>query len=568
MSSEVSSPTSESLPPTLPIGLRRPETARPAPSPAGPKPAERRWSRWRPNWRLAALAVAIAVAGVWQVRKAASSGERELHASLLLQKVERQPLSVTVIERGNLESQSDVPVLCEVDDFRRDGFNGTPIVWVIPNGTVVKKGDLIVELDPAPVQERVDEQILETEQARELMLLAEARYENQKSQNKTDLADAQLDVRLAELEMDMFSDQVSGTHQLEVEELKRAVDDLNNEILASEANLELKRNDKDGIETLFKQGYAGKSEYDRSQLEFLKAESQYASNVNKLRTQLATLKKKETYEHQMRMLDLKGKKETAHRALEQVEVNNAALLTQLKATLEARKEQHSKEEELLQRYRDQLAACKVYAPESGMVAYAKSRYDEIAVGAHVRMRQKILSLPNLDQMQVRTAVHESVLDQVKRGQEVTVKIDAFTGREYQGIVEAVAVLPQDTSSSLGADTRFYETVVRIEGEVEQLKPGMTAVVEIHVNHLDDTLTVPLQAVTEINGQAYCFVSRDGAVDRVRLTVGIANDHQVQVLSGLNVGDEVVLNPFVLHDEPEDEQADGQRSENRQPASPS
>lgn len=553
MSNEVASSAPEHKPLDAPLPAA-PSGARPTgPGDGGPAPAAGRTKR-RMGWKWGLLLAVLAAAVAWQVRSAATEGDAR-DATLLFQKVRRQALSVTVIERGNLESQSDVPVMCEVDDFRRDGFNGTPIVWVIPNGTVVEKGQLIVELDPAPVQEQVDEQILETEQARELMLLAEARYENQKSQNKTNLADAQLAVRLAELEMEMFSDQERGTHRLEVEELRRAVDDLNNEILASEANLELKRNDKDGIETLFKQGYAGKSEYERSQLEFLKAESQYTSNVNKLKTQLATLKNKETYELQKQMLDLNGRLETARRALEQVELNNAAQLTQLKASMEARREQLKKEEELLQRYRDQLAACKVYAPEAGMVAYANSRYDDIAPGTYVRLRQKILTLPDLTKMQVRTAVHESVLDQVERGQEVTVKIDAFADREYQGTVESVGVLPQQSNSSTGADTRFYETVVRIEGQVQQLKPGMTAVVEIHIDHIDDALVVPLQAVTEIDGQAYCFVSRGGGIERVPLELGVANEHSVQVLSGIRQGEEVVINPFALLDEQPDEEGD-------------
>ena len=250
----------------------------------------------------------------------------------------------------------------------------------------------------------------------------------------------------------------------------------------------------------------------------------------------------------MQMLDLTGKLDTARRRLDQVELNNAALLTQLKTSRDARKEQLAKEEELLQRYRDQHQACKIYAPESGMVAYADSRYDDIAVGTHIRMRQKILSLPNLKRMQVRTAVHESVLDKVKAGQDVTVRVEASSELEYQGTVESVAVLPDSTSSSVGGDTRFYETIVKLAGEVEQLKPGMTAVVEIHVEHLQDVLTVPLQSVMEIDDQAFCYLSREGALHRQPLELGLANDHQVQVLEGIEAGAEVVLNPLAFHDD--------------------
>ncbi len=466
---------------------------------------------------------------------------------LVLHTVQRQDLPITIIERGNLESQVDVPILCGVDDFRRDGINGTPIVWIIPNGSLVEEGDLLVELDSSPIQEQLDEQILETEQARELVLLAEARFENQESQNATDKAEAELQVKLAELELRMFEDEANGTHRLEVEEIRRAIDDLNNEILAAQANLELKRNEKDGIESLFKLGYAGKSEFERTQLDFLQAESTFASKVNRMQTQLATLRKKETYEREMRMLDLCGKLETAHRSLEQVTKNNQAQLTQLKASLEARKEQLSKEEELLVRYQTQFEACKLYAPQRGMVAYAGSRDEEIRAGAAVRMRQKILSIPNLSKMQVRTSVHESILDKVQPGLKADIRVEASSERSYEGTVQSVAVLPQSSRGRSG-DTRYYETTILIDGEVEQLKPGMTAVVEVHIDHLTDVVTAPVQSIVEINDQSYVFAEDAGSVERLPVNVGASNDHLVEVVDGLQPGSKIVLNPMSLGNE--------------------
>lgn len=508
------------------------------------------------KWLLLLAVVAAVVTGATIWGGSGGGNQRFSSESLLLHTVRRQPMAVTVVERGNLESQSVIPVMCEVDDYRRDGFNGTAIIWVIPNGSVVEEGDLLVEFDEAPIREQMDEQVLETEQARELMLLAEARLENQLSQNATNLAEAKLKVKLADLNVRMFTDETNGTHRLEVESLKREIEDLNNEILSSQANLELKRNDMEGIEELFKLGYAGKSEFERSELDFLQAQSQYASKVNRLRTQLSTLKKKETYEREMQLLDLQGKLDTAKRAQEQVIKNNSALVTQLKATLAARKEQFGKEEELLERYREQHKACKVYSPSDGMVAYTESRYGEAAPGQHFRIRQEILSIPNLDRMQVETAVHESALDQVRAGQKASIRVESFSDRRYTGTVDSVAVLPQNSRRSLGADTRFYETVIKIDDQVSQLKPGMTAIVEIDVDSVDDALTVPLQAVVSRGKQTYCYVERGGDVERVAIDVGLTNDHQVQVVKGLVEGDQVVMNPMSLDiEDREDEQSE-------------
>jgi HlyD family secretion protein len=141
---------------------------------------------------------------------------------------------------------------------------------------------LLVEFDSSQHQERLDRQILLTERAKSERLQAQAKYDNQITQNETSEAEAELQVKLTELELLMFTDQEAGTHQLEVEEIKRLIDDTNSEILAAQANLELRNNDQLGIESLFKLGYAGKNELDRSRLDFLQAEGQFAAKMNRL----------------------------------------------------------------------------------------------------------------------------------------------------------------------------------------------------------------------------------------------------------------------------------------------
>ncbi len=143
-----------------------------------------------------------------------------------------------------------------------------------------------------------------------------------------------------------------------------------------------------------------------------------------------------------------------------------------------------------------------------MVAYAVAdRYygEEIREGASLRPRQKILSLPSLSQMQVKTSVHESVLDQVKPELSASVRVDAFPERLYRGTVKSVAVLP-DQGGWYGSDTKVYQTIVTIDEPVERLKPGMTAVVEIHVDRLNDVVTVPVQAIVQVGKETACYVA--------------------------------------------------------------
>ena len=170
-----------------------------------------------PQWKLrrwlvpaAAIVTVLVSVGWWRLQEAG----HVMDADLVFHTVERTDLDVTVTERGNLESQVDVQVMCEVDDIPGDNINGTPILWIVDNGASVKQGDLIVELDAAPIQDRLDAQILAVEEERAEYKQAEVAYENQKTQNETTLSEAELAVELAQLALEQFGDQEAGTFQI------------------------------------------------------------------------------------------------------------------------------------------------------------------------------------------------------------------------------------------------------------------------------------------------------------------------------------------------------------------
>ncbi|NQU23198.1 MAG: efflux RND transporter periplasmic adaptor subunit [Candidatus Nealsonbacteria bacterium] len=528
---------------------------------------------------LVAIGVVVVIVAVVSLAGSFTGPEQ----ALVLEKVKRGNLAITVTERGNLESQNNVKVICEVDDIEGDGIQGTPILMIVPNGSSVKKDDVLVQLESAKHQERLDRQVLATEKAKSEEIQWTAKYANQITQNATALAAAELKIKLAKLELEMYEDPEKGTYQLEVETINRLIDDINNQILEAQASLELKKNDLRGIERLFKLGYKGKSDLERTQLEFLQAESSYSAQLNKLKTQMATLKKKETYERQMELLTLQGAQQTANRNYEQVIEDNKALLKTAEAANENATEALKKEQERLERYQKGLDNCTILAPTDGMVAYATGsswRRSEIRQGSAVTQRQHIISLPNLKKMQVQTAVHESVLDEVKAGLPATIRVDAFPEKSYKGTVQSVAVLPQQGGHfGMGSDTKVYKTTVTVDEEVQQLKPGMTAVVEIHVAHLKDVLTIQVQAIVQVGRKSWCYVKRGGAVERCEVELGRTNTKFIEIRKGLEAGDMVVLNPEAVMGEDDQEDpaaseedssppAEGEGSQTRPSKSPS
>ena len=503
----------------------------------------------RPSRRGVKLIATVAIVAAIGVGVWANSAPPEIaiEGQVVLHTVARMDMDIAVTERGNLKSQINEVVLCEVDDVRDDGIHGTPIVWIVDNGASVSKGDLIVELDSASLQERLDMQVLEVEEENAEFIQAEVEFENQKAQNATSLAEAELQVKLAELAVQQFGDDEAGTFQIDLQAIELQIQE-------AQAGQLIERTNLQGVKQLYKLGYRSGGELAEARLNALRSERQLATAMSKKRELVE-------YEFKKQQMELEGALDSAKRAYEQVLLDNRARLAQSAARLASSREQLNKEKERLERYRDQIEKCKLYAPQDGMVAYwtGSSRYrrEEIRAGAPVRPRQPILSLPNLKKMMVKTSIHESVLDQISAGLSATVRVDAFPDSSYAATVASVAVLPEQ-GGWLSSDTKVYETIVTIDEDVNQLKPGMTAVVEIHVDHLSDIVAVPVQAIVQVGDDDWCYVDNGGQYERRVLSLGMTNSKYVEVKDGLQPGEQLVLNPTMFQDSerPEGQPTDG------------
>lgn len=525
MSIGIESPPVTDVTPDYELSTSKPTPSKPHATEKKASQLPEQSSRWRP------IIASLAVVAVIVLLASRLSGTSKTNDTYILQNVEKRDLVITVTERGNLESQDNVRVICEVEDISGDGIHGTPILWVVENGASVKKGDLIVELDHMNHQNRLDDQILEVEEEQADYIQAKVSYENQITQNETNLQKADLDVKLAELALEQFGDEDGGTFQIELQNIELQIEEAKASQLIEKTNLS-------GVERLYKLGYRSSGELAQARLSALKTERQFSTSLSRKRELVK-------YTFKKNRLELQGALDSAEQNRKQIELNNQADLEQARARMGSAEEQLKKEKELLERYKQDVKNCKIYAEQDGMIAYSTgtSRYNrqEIREGAPVRPRQEILTLPNLKRMQVKTSIHETVLDQVKQGLEVTIRVDAFPDETYSGSVKSVAVLP-DQSSWYGSDTKVYQTIVTIDEDVNLLKPGMTAVVEIHVDRLENVIAVPIQSINQQDGETFCYVLNGQHPERRIVETGATNNKHVQILAGLEDGEQIILNP--------------------------
>ena len=458
-------------------------------------------------------------------------GGPDTDLSLIFYTVKKSDLPIQVTENGNLQSQTTTELRCEVENVGRER-DGTTILSIVSNGKDVKKGELLVELDSALIEDRLDEQELQTERSLNQQIQATVTYENQKTQNQTMLAESQLQLALAELGLMQYEDEEGGTFQLDLQLV-----DLN--IQTAEANRLIRQTDLKGIEQLTKLGYRSKGDLEQARLAALSASSEVARQVS-------SRKEMVDYTYRKMKMELAGRVATSERNLTQVGRNNKAELLQALAAKNGADRAYLKEQEKLAKYKKQLAKCKILAPHDGMATYAieRDRKTHIAEGRTVRQRQRIITLPDLNVMQVKTGVHESVLDSIQDGLPASITVDAFPNRKFKGSVKTVAVLA-DPGEWHSSDVKVYSTIVTIDETVEGLRPGMSAVVNIHVERVRNVLTVPVQAIVQIDNDTWVYVGDSGGVEKKPVTVGKTNDKFIVVRDGLKSGDRVVLNPMSL-----------------------
>ncbi len=390
---------------------------------------------------------------------------------LATRKVTRGPLRLEIVERGSLDSAKNSDIICAVRARSQGSTIATTIRWVIPEGTSVRKGEKIIELDSSGLQEELKTRKLELAQALAAYAKARENLEQVRGENDADIRLMDIDVRLAEL---------------------RA-----------------KRADPDSKE-------------------------EHALHIEQAR------------------LRLKRVKDQA-RAREAIAQEAVRLATTTAQQEKARKSEVEAE----------IAKCTVLAPQDGLVVYyvpeqvrggGGSQQSIVAQGEPVREGQKMLQIPDLSTMMVNVRVHEALVSHLRdegdpkdkrTWQHAEIRVDAFPDHVLRGHVKHV-----DTVASqqdwFASDVKLYKTVVSIDQPLDGLRPGMSAEVRIAAAQTPGpVLHVPVQSVMRSGKKQVCWILTEKNLEEREVVTGLANDHAVEIRSGLKEGDWVVVSPRAL-----------------------
>ena len=247
----------------------------------------------------------------------------------------------------------------------------------------------------------------------------------------------------------------------------------------------------------------------------------------------------------------------AGRQLQRVYAQCRSMLAQAQVKLSTAQEQLFWQDKRVKEINQNIEYCTIKAQAPGLVVYGTGgsgdyyrsmRYRGggssgiIAEGETVSEGQTIISMPDTAIMVAEIGVHETEVDKVRAVQPATIVMDAFPDKVLEGEVIEVAPLPDQQRGFMNPDLKVYKALVRIDGTHDFLKSRMSCKVQILVEQLEDAIIVPIQVVSNRSGRKVCYViTSKGHQERVVRT-GLFNDTFVQIIEGLEAGEDVMLNP--------------------------
>ena len=218
---------------------------------------------------------------------------------------------------------------------------------------------------------------------------------------------------------------------------------------------------------------------------------------------------------------------SARKALELAETRYAEGLRQAKAEV-------ARAASALENASVQLSYATITAPIDGVIASVATEEGEtVAAGMQA---PTFVTIIDLERLQVDAYVDEVDIGKVKVGQRAVFTVDAFPAAEFEGKVSAIypkAVIQDNVVN--------YDVVVDVETPYDgMLRPEMTASVTILLEKREGVLAVPAKAVQRERGRTIVYVLADGRAERREIKAGWRDGQWIEVASGLEEGETVLL----------------------------
>ncbi|MFN2437325.1 MAG: HlyD family secretion protein, partial [Desulfotignum sp.] len=380
---------------------------------------------------------------VWQ----GFSGPQEPLLQEAVYTVRSGPLTIDVVESGTIKAREQLIIKNEVEGM-------TSILYLIPEGTQVKKGDLLVELDASALMDAKIDQEIKVQNARAAFVNATENMAVVENQAQSDLDLAELTLEFARQDLKKYTDG----------EYPNALQKANAEITLAQEELARARERLEWSKTLYEEKFISQTELAADEL----AEKKKDLDLSLAKNNLELLV---NYTSQRDLAQRKSDVSQAEMALERTRRKARADVVQAGAELKAREAEFQRQNDRLEKILTQLEKTRIVSPADGLVIYATSAQggmfrrntEPLQEGQDIRERQELIYLPTASSSNAEIAIHESNLKKVSKGMPAKVTVDALPGREFSGRITHIAPLPDAQSIWMNPDLKVFTTQIFLDG---------------------------------------------------------------------------------------------------------
>jgi RND family efflux transporter MFP subunit len=470
--------------------------------------------------RILRLAVLLGVLGTGGVMAARYLGTeegqhwRQRVLSMRTSEPEAPPfVPTTAVQQGSLEVSLTLVGSLKTEESKSitSETSGT-ITSIVDDGTPVKTGDVLVELQNDQLQLDIDGKKVSLVNAQNQ--LADTQRDGQLAAEnaKTQLAKGLEELAILKQTNKASLDQATASLELQRTELALAQARLGKDLGLAGENLITRQDlDRDRQNAAAKEFAVAKAQaqLDLQRGQYVSDENQKQAEVNRLR-----------YASNLAQRRIGDEVRAAQR--------NADTIKQQISDLE-----------------DQLKKSTIISPSNGVVVM-EVQYDGtrgMRPGDLVSPSRKLMEIPNLDKMVVNCEIEEKDIGPVRAGLPVRITLDPYPGKVYHGIVKEVATVakPAQVEGSFYQGKNSFSTVITVsDPDAVRMRPGMNATVEILASTVKNTAYIPVDGLFERQEKPLVYRMSGGRFYPTPVELGPRNKDYLVIRKGVKRGDTVAL----------------------------
>ena len=187
---------------------------------------------------------------------------------------------------------------------------------------------------------------------------------------------------------------------------------------------------------------------------------------------------------------------------------------------------------------ERLEETEIFAPITGIIIEKLVEVGQIIASgiSNVNGGTALATIADMSRLFIIADIDETDIGSVRIGHAVTITADAFPDKKFKGLVKRIA--PQGLVEN---SITIFKVKIEVLGKGRKiLKPMMSANIEIVTDHVDNTILTSRAGIREGDNEKFAMVLKNDKPEKVIVKTGIRNPIQVEILSGLNPDDEVIL----------------------------